>query len=146
VASEQNIAPKVHQSIENPEPVPLQIEEEGHSYKSYPNTITVPCHYTRLGDVLILQGRPCQVIRISTSTVTGQHRFLGVDLFTKMLHEESSFITNPTPGVNVQTMLGPVFEQYRVLDVEDGTGKRRATLLLPTYVLFRQCPIVPISS
>ena len=86
-----------------------------------PNTITIPCHHVRIGDLLILQGRPCQVIRITTSSQTGQHRYLGVDLFTKQLHEESSFISNPAPSVVVQNMLGPVFKQYRVLDIrEDG--------------------------
>ncbi|KAL2149793.1 hypothetical protein VTH82DRAFT_7469 [Thermothelomyces myriococcoides] len=85
-----------------------------------PNTVTIPCHHIRLGDILILQGRPCQVIRISTSPATGQHRYLGVDLFTKQLHEESSFVSNPAPSVVVQTMLGPVFKQYRVLDIQDG--------------------------
>ncbi|KAH8589742.1 hypothetical protein B0O99DRAFT_676540 [Bisporella sp. PMI_857] len=88
---------------------------------SVPNTVTIPTHHIRLGDLLILQGRPCQVIRISTSSSTGQHRYLGVDLFTKQLHEESSFISNPSPSVIVQTMLGPVFKQYRVLDLQDGT-------------------------
>jgi hypothetical protein len=88
---------------------------------SSPNTITIPCHHIRIGDLLILQGRPCQVIRITTSSQTGQHRYLGVDLFTKQLHEESSFISNPAPSVVVQNMLGPVFKQYRVLDIrEDG--------------------------
>ena len=82
-----------------------------------PNTVTIPCHHIRLGDILILQNRPCQVIRISTSAATGQHRYLGVDLFTKQLHEESSFVSNPAPSVVVQTMLGPVFKQYRVLDI-----------------------------
>jgi hypothetical protein len=85
-----------------------------------PNTVTIPCHHIRMGDVLMLQGRPCQVIRISTSGATGQYRYLGVDLFTKQLHEESSFISNPAPSVVVQTMLGPVFKQYRVLDMQDG--------------------------
>ncbi|KAI9163335.1 Woronin body major protein [Paramyrothecium foliicola] len=85
-----------------------------------PNTVTIPCHHIRLGDFLVLQGRPCQVIRISTSSATGQYRYLGVDLFTKQLHEESSFISNPAPSVVVQTMLGPVFKQYRVLDMQDG--------------------------
>jgi len=84
-----------------------------------PNTITIPCHHIRIGDLLILQGRPCQVIRITTSAQTGQHRYLGVDLFTKQLHEESSFISNPGPSVIVQNMLGPVFKQYRVLDIRD---------------------------
>ena len=85
------------------------------------NTVSIPCHHIRHGDILILQGRPCQVIRISTSSATGQHRYLGVDLFTKQLHEESSFITNPAPSVVVQTMRGPVFKQYRVLDMQEGT-------------------------
>ncbi|RYP86183.1 hypothetical protein DL769_000795 [Monosporascus sp. CRB-8-3] len=86
-----------------------------------PNTVTIPCHHIRNGDILVLQGRPCQVIRISTSAATGQHRYLGVDLFTKQLHEESSFISHPSPSVVVQTMLGPVLKQYRVLDIADGT-------------------------
>ncbi|RFU29591.1 hypothetical protein B7463_g6736, partial [Scytalidium lignicola] len=86
-----------------------------------PNTVTIPCHHIRIGDLLILQGRPCQVIRISTSPATGQHRYLGVDLFTKQLHEESSFVEHPSPSVVVQTMLGPVFKQYRVLDMHDGS-------------------------
>lgn len=84
-----------------------------------PNTITIPCHHIRIGDLLILQGRPCQVIRITTSAQTGQHRYLGVDLFTKQLHEESSFVSNPSPSVIVQNMLGPVFKTYRVLDIRD---------------------------
>ncbi|EMF13097.1 translation protein SH3-like protein [Sphaerulina musiva SO2202] len=84
-----------------------------------PNTITIPCHHIRIGDLLILQGRPCQVIRITTSAQTGQHRYLGVDLFTKQLHEESSFVSNPSPSVVVQNMVGPVFKQYRVLDIRD---------------------------
>ncbi|TFB00671.1 hypothetical protein CCMA1212_007119 [Trichoderma ghanense] len=88
--------------------------------ESQPQTVSIPCHHIRLGDFLMLQGRPCQVIRISTSSATGQYRYLGVDLFTKQLHEESSFISNPAPSVVVQTMLGPVFKQYRVLDMADG--------------------------
>lgn len=92
--------------------------ESGASY--IPNTVTIPCNHIRLGDFLVLQGRPCQVIRISTSSATGQYRYLGVDLFTKQLHEESSSISNPAPSVVVQTMLGPIFKQYRVLDLQEG--------------------------
>ena len=83
------------------------------------DTITIPSHFIRIGDILILQGRPCQVIRITTSVQTGQHRYLGVDLFTRQLHEESSFVSNPSNSVVVQTMLGPVYKQYRVLDMRD---------------------------
>ena len=43
-----------------------------------------------------------------------------MDLFTKKLHEESSFVSSPSPSVVVQTMLGPVFKQYRVLDLQEG--------------------------
>ncbi|EDN02819.1 woronin body major protein [Histoplasma mississippiense (nom. inval.)] len=86
-----------------------------------PETITIPCHFIRVGDLLILQGRPCQVIRISVSPQTGQHRYLGVDLFTRQLHEESSFISHPSSSVVVQSMLGPVYKTYRILDIrEDG--------------------------
>ncbi|KAJ5723870.1 hypothetical protein N7488_001905 [Penicillium malachiteum] len=85
-------------------------------------TVAIPCHFVRIGDILILQGRPCQVIRISVSSQTGQHRYLGVDLFTRQLQEESSFVSNPSPSVVVQTMLGPVFKTYRILDVNaDGS-------------------------
>ncbi|ROV93838.1 hypothetical protein VMCG_08806 [Cytospora schulzeri] len=85
-----------------------------------PQSVTIPCHHIRIGDILFLQGRPSQVIRISTSSATGQHRYLGVDLFTKQLHEESSSIHNPAPSVVVQTMRGPILKQYRVLDLQDG--------------------------
>ncbi|EXJ91060.1 hypothetical protein A1O1_04167 [Capronia coronata CBS 617.96] len=81
--------------------------------------VPIQCHFIRIGDILLLQGRPCQVIRISMSSQTGQYRYLGVDLFTRQLHEESSFVSNPQPSVVVQTMLGPVFKQYRVLDIRD---------------------------
>ena len=84
-----------------------------------PGTVTIPSHHIRIGDLVMLQGRPCQVIRITTSSQTGQHRYLGVDLFTKQLQEESSFMSNPAPSVYVQNMLGPVFKQYRVLDIHD---------------------------
>lgn len=83
------------------------------------DTVTIPCHFIRVGDLVILQGRPCEVIRISLSSQTGQYRYLGVDLFTKKLQEESSFNTNPEPSVYVQSMLGPVFKQYRILDIRD---------------------------
>ncbi|KAK5654203.1 hypothetical protein OQA88_7377 [Cercophora sp. LCS_1] len=84
------------------------------------NTVTIPCHHIRLGDILLLEGHPCQVIRISTSAATGQHRYLGVDVFTNQLHEDSSFVSNPAPGVVVQTMLGPIFFAYYALDIVDG--------------------------
>jgi translation elongation factor P/translation initiation factor 5A len=113
--------PEGHDRVEVDEVREVRRTRASSSEGSYaPNTVTIPCHHIRLGDILILQGRPCQVIRISTSAATGQHRYLGVDLFTKQLHEESSFVSNPAPSVVVQTMLGPVFKQYRVLDMQDG--------------------------
>jgi hypothetical protein len=84
-----------------------------------PNTVPIPCHFIRVGDLIILQGRPCEIIRISTSPQTGQYRYLGVDLFTHQLQEESSFVSNPQPSVIVQSMLGPVYKQYRILDMRD---------------------------
>ncbi|KAK4466680.1 hypothetical protein QBC42DRAFT_166137, partial [Cladorrhinum samala] len=113
---------KIANSIAHPEAHSgAEVARSTSESKPSANTVTIPCHHIRLGDILILQGRPCQVIRISTSAATGQHRYLGVDLFTKQLHEESSFISNPAPSVVVQTMLGPVFKQYRVLDMQDGS-------------------------
>ena len=102
-------------------PQHTQHHEMGHSsaHGGGMTTVTIPCHHIRIGDLLMLQGRPCQVIRITTSSQTGQHRYLGVDLFTKQLHEESSFISNPSPSVYLQSMQGPVFKQYRVLDIRD---------------------------
>lgn len=84
------------------------------------NTTTIPCHHIRLGDILVLQGHICQVIRVATNVTTGQHRYLGVGLFTKQLYEEGSFVSNPAPNVVVQYMLSPIFRQYYVLDMVDG--------------------------
>ncbi|RJE25109.1 Woronin body major protein [Aspergillus sclerotialis] len=84
-----------------------------------PDTVPIPCHFIRIGDILILQGRPCQVIRITVSPQTGQYRYLGVDLFNRQLQEESSFVSNPSPSVVVQSMLGPVYKTYRILDLHD---------------------------
>ncbi|KAI9372549.1 hypothetical protein BJX61DRAFT_542570 [Aspergillus egyptiacus] len=95
------------------------VEPRNASSSTTAETVPIPCHFVRIGDILILQGRPCQVIRISVSPQTGQHRYLGVDLFTKELHEESSFISNPSPSVVVQTMLGPVYKTYRILDIRE---------------------------
>ncbi|KAJ3941032.1 uncharacterized protein N0V96_008908 [Colletotrichum fioriniae] len=87
---------------------------------SLPHTVVIPCHHIRLGDFLMLKGTPCQIIKISTSAVTGQYRYLGVSLFTKKLHEETSTIYEAGPNAAVQTMMGPIFTQYRVLDLKDG--------------------------
>ncbi|PWY90875.1 hypothetical protein BO70DRAFT_392544 [Aspergillus heteromorphus CBS 117.55] len=95
------------------------VEPRSGGGSSNAETVPIPVHFIRIGDILILQGRPCQVIRISVSPQTGQHRYLGVDLFTRELQEESSFISNPSPSVVVQTMLGPVYKTYRILDLRD---------------------------
>ena len=95
----------------------VRIIEPRGSYN--PETVPIPCHFIRVGDILILQGRPSQVIRVSVSPQTGQYRYLGVDLFSRHLQEESSFVSNPSPSVVVQTMLGPVYKTYRVLDLRD---------------------------
>ncbi|RAK98848.1 putative Woronin body protein HexA, partial [Aspergillus ibericus CBS 121593] len=95
------------------------VEPRAGGNSSTTESVPIPCHFIRIGDILILQGRPCQVIRISVSPQTGQHRYLGVDLFTRELQEESSFVSNPSPSVVVQTMLGPVYKTYRILDLRD---------------------------
>jgi len=82
-------------------------------------TFTIPCHHIRIGDLVILQHRPCQIIRITTSAQTGQHRYLGVDLFTKQLHEEPCVVSHPSPSVVLHSLLGPVFKQYRLIDIRD---------------------------
>ncbi len=110
--------PEGHEKVEITE---IHESRQSRHEDHVPNTITIPSHHIRLGDIVILQGRPSQVIRISTSAATGQHRYLGVDLFTKQLHEESSFVSSPAPSVVVQTMRGPILKQYRVLDIQDGT-------------------------
>ncbi|RAH71685.1 putative Woronin body protein HexA [Aspergillus aculeatinus CBS 121060] len=103
-------------------------------------TVPIPVHFIRIGDILILQGRPCQVIRISVSPQTGQHRYLGVDLFTRELQEESSFVSNPSPSVVVQTMLGPVYKTYRILDLRDDG---RLVAMTETGDVKQGLPVVP---
>jgi len=132
--------------ITAPRPVEYVASHSATTYAAKPmapNTITIPCHHIRIGDLLILQGRPCQVIRITTSSQTGQHRYLGVDLFSKQLHEESSFISSPSPSVVVQNMLGPVFKQYRVLDIRDDG---RVVAMTETGDVKQGLPIIDQSS
>ncbi|KAL2868512.1 putative Woronin body protein HexA [Aspergillus lucknowensis] len=106
-------------------------------------TVPIPTHFVRIGDILVLQGRPSQVIRISVSPQTGQHRYLGVDLFTRELHEESSFISNPSPSVVVQTMLGPVYKTYRILDIRDDN---RIVAMTENGDVKQGLPVVPQGS
>ncbi|KAL4877503.1 hypothetical protein BJY04DRAFT_222060 [Aspergillus karnatakaensis] len=106
-------------------------------------TVPIPSHFIRVGDILILQGRPSQVIRISVSPQTGQHRYLGVDLFTRELHEESSFISNPSPSVTVQTMLGPVYKTYRILDIREDN---RIVAITENGDVKQGLPVVPQGS
>ncbi|KAJ5922768.1 Nucleic acid-binding OB-fold [Penicillium verrucosum] len=105
----------------NREP-PLQDRDSGVPGGNQP-FVTIPCHFIRIGDILLLNQRPCQVIRISVSSQTGQCRYLGVDLFSRHLREETSFVANPSPDVIVQSMLGPVYRFYRLLEMNmlDGT-------------------------
>ncbi|KAB8213746.1 hypothetical protein BDV33DRAFT_196681 [Aspergillus novoparasiticus] len=103
------------------------------------DTVPIPCNFIRIGDILILQGRPCQVIRISVSPQTGQHRYLGVDLFTRQLQEESSFVSNPSPSVVVQTMIGPVYKTYRILDIRDN----QIVAMTETGDVKQGIPVVP---
>lgn len=83
------------------------------------NGVTVSCGNIRLGGYLLLEGRPCRVIRISTSA-TGHYHYLGVDVSTDELHKQSSYITMPTVGEILQTMLSPVLKEYSVLGLQNG--------------------------
>ncbi|KAJ5146206.1 woronin body major protein [Penicillium bovifimosum] len=75
----------------------------------------IPCSSIRIGDFIMLEGRPCEVTAIptSTSTTREQLRYLGVDLFTHETHGD----TPSTPDLN---MPGVVFRSYQVLDFSDG--------------------------
>ncbi|KAF3914931.1 hypothetical protein ABW20_dc0108517 [Dactylellina cionopaga] len=88
---------------------------------------TIPCHHIRVGDLVILQKRPSQIIRITTSAATGQHRYLGVDLFSGELREEVCVISHPSPSVVIHSMLTPAFKQYKVIQAGDD-----ATLFVQT--------------
>lgn len=117
----------------------VRVVEPRSSGRRSADTVPIPCNFIRIGDILILQGRPCQVIRISVSPQTGQHRYLGVDLFTRQLQEESSFVSNPSPSVVVQTMIGPVYKTYRILDIRDN----QIVAMTETGDVKQGIPVVP---
>ncbi|CAG7936964.1 unnamed protein product [Penicillium salamii] len=77
-------------------------------------TLEIPCSSIKLADFIILQGRPCQVIKISTSTTTGIPIYRGVDAVTGQFYEASPSQSSPS------TMLGPKFKLYKLLDIHDG--------------------------
>lgn len=81
-------------------------------------TATVPSYYIRLGDILMIEGRPCKVNKVYTSPTTGQCRYTGVGLFSNTQHRESSAISWPVSGVMSQTMQSPIFKQYRLRRLE----------------------------
>ncbi|KAF5700315.1 woronin body major [Fusarium globosum] len=56
----------------------------------------------------------------SLTVKTGQYFYEGCDLFDRRLYTGYSFIWSPAPRIAVQSMLGPVFKQYRVLRLEHG--------------------------
>lgn len=112
----------VHESVDDRRHHSSDYTAKGHISSVHtrkPGTFTIPCHHIRIGDLVILQNRPCQIIRITTSAQTGQHRYLGVDLFTKQLHEEPCVVSHPSPSVVLHSLLGPVFKQYRLIDIRD---------------------------
>lgn len=77
------------------------------------------CSTIALGGMILLQDRPCQVIRISgPNSTTGQYRYLGVDLSTKQLHEESSKPSATNESDQVIQALD--LEAWRILDLADG--------------------------
>ncbi|KAJ5960022.1 Nucleic acid-binding OB-fold [Penicillium vulpinum] len=115
---EQASEPRKHDGNSDP-PLP----DKGRGIPDgYQASVPIPCNFIRIGDVLILNERPCQVIRILVNPQTGQYLYMGVDLFTRKLHQERSFVSNPSPDVIVQTMSGPVFRTYRLLDMDSSDG------------------------
>jgi hypothetical protein len=67
-------------------------DRESEDTKRTLTTTDLLCSSIRFSDFLLLKGRgPCQVIRKSGPSKAGRYRYLGTDLFTKQLHEESSF-------------------------------------------------------
>ncbi|KAM0415961.1 hypothetical protein ACHAPT_013060 [Fusarium lateritium] len=100
----QTISPEPPEPLEPPEAMTgttgeSRFRSDDPAEPHVPNTITVPCHHIRLGDFVMLQGRPCQVIRISISRITGQYRYLGVDLVNKEIFEDLSFGSEPAPAL-----------------------------------------------
>ncbi|CAG8021527.1 unnamed protein product [Penicillium olsonii] len=77
------------------------------------------CSSIRLGDFLLLQGRPCQVIKISRPSGTGQYRYLGADVLSQQLHEESSF-TSTSESEQAARVLD--FMSWPILDIGDGVA------------------------
>jgi hypothetical protein len=74
----------------------------------------------KVDDIIQIPRRPCKVVTINTFSTTDQYRYLGTDLSTQQLHEESSLTTNPEPGVVKQTILAPGMKYYLVQDLADG--------------------------
>jgi hypothetical protein len=81
---------------------------------------TIPCHRIHVGQSVILQKRPCQITRITTSSTTGQHQYLGVDLFTDQLAEETCVVKDPSPSFVLHNMVTPSFKEYNVIQAGDG--------------------------
>ncbi|KAK3373051.1 hypothetical protein B0T24DRAFT_657140 [Lasiosphaeria ovina] len=104
-------------------------------------TRIVDCREVRLGDILV---RYCQVIRISLNTPTGKFKYTGVDLHTKMLCNDSSFINQLPSGVAVQSVLGPILKQYHVLDVQN--DNRSITAMTDTGIVKQRVPVLDQSS
>ncbi|KAL4937935.1 translation protein SH3-like domain-containing protein [Aspergillus oleicola] len=130
-----------HSSFRKSGNTPMRLGDKDHgSHYGPEQVIPIPCHFIRIGDLLILNDRPCQVIRISVNPQTGQHRYLGVDLFTRQLHEDKSFMSKPSANVVVQTILGPVFRTYRVLDVDLPNGT--VTVMTETGDIKAGLPVV----
>lgn len=63
----------------------------------------------------MLKDSPCRVIQILTSAATGRYTYRGVDILTEYIHEATSFVSNPSPNVAVQTMLRPRLFQYHAV-------------------------------
>ncbi|KAJ5727662.1 hypothetical protein N7493_005482 [Penicillium malachiteum] len=95
--------------------------EEPTSSEACYKTKETSCSNIALGQFILLQGRPCQITRISgPSTATGQYTYLGIDLATKQLHEESSKASATDGSDQIVQVLD--LEEWGILDLEDGSA------------------------
>ncbi|KAF3935128.1 hypothetical protein ABW20_dc0101877 [Dactylellina cionopaga] len=86
------------------------------SVYSTSKTVAIKCADVKLGDIIILLGRECQVTKIFTRGDSGQHSYIGNEIFTRLTYEQKCISSNGDP----HHCLAPKLAKYRVLHIEDG--------------------------
>ncbi|KAJ6035975.1 hypothetical protein N7540_000254 [Penicillium herquei] len=77
------------------------------------------CSTISVGDVLLLQGRPCHVTGISGPNAAGQYRYTGIDIMSKQCNEEFSIASASKIPIRVLAT-APEFKEWPFLDLKDG--------------------------